>query len=130
MGTKIISHEDTDKIMDLLMFRTIEKVDDNCLYLDNGVTLEIIPNRGGCDCGAGDYYLTALNHVKNAITYVNFVEDEVTDLKTSEYRQVYSIYVYAEHYQLLASCEGDDGSGYYGTGYDIHVTFPDEREVQ
>ena len=41
----------------------------------------------------------------------------------------YKIFVYAENKKIkIVQVDGDDGNGYYGTGYSIAVKFP-EKEV-
>lgn len=61
-----------------------------------------------------------LNECDNVITNVEFVcDDDAVD----EYDGTsYKIFVYAENQKLkLLQVDGDDGNGYYGTGYSIIV---------
>ncbi len=85
------------------------------LTLDDGTTLTITPNDGGCICGAGDYWLTELNTCTNAIMAVEFDD--------SPGGGAYRIFVLAENERIkLMEIQGSDGNGYYGTGYWIEVS--------
>lgn len=114
---------DHDKVTELLMGRRVVKVSDNTLWLDSGALLTLEGNDGGCVCGAGDYELTALNEVDNVITKVEFVDDPDDDSRPENGR--YEIFVFADNERInLATFEGSDGNGYYGTGYSIKVRVP------
>lgn len=91
------------------------------ILLDNGAKLTLWGNEGGCSCGAGDYSLTELNGVDNVITNV-----EVAERLTDTYGgRIFSIFVFAEDQRIkLAEFDGDDGSGYYGTGWYLLVEPP------
>lgn len=113
---------DADAITALLMGRTVVKVSASELLLDNGTRLTLVGNDGGCSCSAGCYDLTELNGCDNVITNV-----ELFNSPDSEYGDggegVYKIFVYADNEKInLATFEGTDGNGYYGTGYSITVT--------
>lgn len=105
------------------------------LTLDDGTVLKVWGNTGGCSCGAGDYPLTELNACDNVIT--NVVLDEKPDgddvrcetcgktwgCDHEGDRGYYRIFVYAEDRRItLASFDGSDGNGYYGTGWWLAVT--------
>lgn len=114
---KELDYYETDEIKALLLGRKVVSVKDDVLVLDNEVVLKIRPNEGCGGCSSGWYGLNELNRVDNAITDVRFERRE-----TDKYGgAVYEIFVYAEHEQLLAKVSGDDGNGYYGTGYQIEV---------
>jgi hypothetical protein len=101
------------------MGHSVAVAGESLLRLDNGTELEIIPNEGGCSCGAGDYELNALNGVENLITRVDFEKAQ-----TDEYGEDFSyrIFVYSGDQRVnLISVDGSDGNGYYGTGYEILV---------
>lgn len=116
-SNKELDHYETDEIKALLLGRKVANVTDDVLVLDNGVVLKIRPNEGCGGCSSGWYGLDELNRVDNVITDVRFDYHE-----TDEYGGgVYEIFVYAEHEQLLAKVSGDDGNGYYGSGYRIEV---------
>ena len=110
-----------ENIADLLIGRTVTKVGDDRLVLDDGRELHLIGNEGGCSCGAGDYALTQLRDCPNVITRVEFI-DAPDDDDSCEGGH-YEIFVYSASGLLeLAKFEGSDGNGYYGTGYTIRVT--------
>lgn len=90
------------------------------LVLDDGTALLVGGNEGCAGCPSGYYWLQDLNTVDNAIT--NVVLDEHFTGKYEE-NGVYRIFVIAEdrNQHLVASFEGSDGNGYYGTGYWISV---------
>ena len=43
---KYVNHDEYEQIKELLMYRKVTKVNDNTLFLDNGVELKILPNEG------------------------------------------------------------------------------------
>ena len=111
-------------LKELLIGHSITKVYANILELDNGVRLEFWGNEG-CSCGSGCYDITELNECQNVITNVEF-EDEVNDSWVEEHS--YKIFVYAENKKIkLLQCDGDDGNGYYGTGYHINIKLKEEE---
>lgn len=105
------------------------------LTMDDGTVLKVWGNDGGCACSAGCYPLAHLNEVEGVITNV-----EVEECPDSEYndepcptcgakrcwghRGWYRIFVVTEATgrSLLASFEGTDGNGYYGTGWWLRVS--------
>lgn len=123
-----VSYSEHEKIRDLFMGRKVISVniDDSSytttgtLILDDGRIIEVLPNKGGCSCGSGDYDLTSLERVDNVITRVDFEDPE-----TSEWGDVggsYTIFVLAGHEKInLLTVAGNDGSGYYGTGYTLRI---------
>lgn len=119
---KVLYENDADGIAELLVGRRVVQVSEDTLELDNGLKLRFQGNQGGCACDAGDYHLTELNGVDNIITKVELFNDPGGD-GYSSYEGVYKIFVYANHERInLATFEGSDGNGYYGTGYNITVT--------
>lgn len=114
-------HEHNEKeIKELLLYHRVTKVNEDTLELDNGVVLEIIPNEGCGGCSSGWYAITDLNGVDNVITNVELDEDNSENCETS-----YKIFVYTEDKRFtLLQVDGDDGNGYYGTGYRINVKVP------
>ncbi len=99
------------------------------LHLDNGMILAVGGNEGCGGCPSGYYELTDLNGVDNAITNV-VVEEEFSD----EYRETdghYRVFVITEdmNQSLVASFEGSDGNGYYGSGWWLTVVSDSVEKV-
>lgn len=121
----LLNQNNEAEIRDLLIGRTVKKVDGETLMLDNGLILEIKGNWGCGGCSAGNYDITELNDCPNMIMNVEFdVADTSPD--DAEYyddcETTYRIFVYAENQKIkLLEVEGTDGNGYYGTGYWIEV---------
>lgn len=114
-----IYHTDRNEIRDLLLWRSVSKVSDDTLMLDDGRTLRIIPNEGCGGCADGNYDLEELNDSPNAITAVEFEEDGDGDTNT------YRVFVYAENQKIkLLEVSGYTSWGGYGYGYWITVTDP------
>lgn len=112
-----LDYDQKDKITELLVGHKITKIADNKLELDDGRVLTFV---GNAECCA--YYdLVELNGVDNIITNVEFFDSPFGDYTEGE--GVYRIFVFAENVKInLASFEGTDSSGYYGTGYWIEVS--------
>lgn len=118
----MLTENDSEAITELLLGRKVEKVDDKTLRLDNGTKLTFEGNVGQCACDAGCYDLTELNGVDNIITKVELVNDPDGDYFPDAAAGVYKIFVFAGNERInLATFEGTDGNGYYGTGYSIEV---------
>lgn len=121
---KVLNECNENEIRELLLYRKVVRVDNstNTLTLDNGTELTFEGNEGCGGCSAGWYSVTELNECDNAITNVEFVCD--SDTKDSYDETSYKIFVYAEDRHIkLAQIDGDDGNGYYGTGYTLYVKF-------
>jgi hypothetical protein len=93
--------------------------------LDDGSVLVLAGNGPHCACSAGDYDLTRLNDQPiNGITNVTVTVDGEPD-EYGEGMQRYGIFVLAFGGDFqLAEFEGDDGNGYYGTGFVFDVLKP------
>lgn len=112
------------EIEKLLLGHAVSKVAADHLLLDDGTLLKLVGNDGGCSCSAGCYDLTALNGVENIITSVEF-EDDPDDDGYEAGGGTYKIFVFAGDERInLATFEGSDGNGYYGTGYHVMVRLP------
>lgn len=115
-----VYYDENDDLSELLVGRKVVKVGEDTLRLDDGRLLRVEPNEGGCSCGAGDYDLTYLTGCDNIITKV---ESTTEELDGGEAATRYLIFVYAENKRInLVTIEGDDGNGYYGTGFRIYVS--------
>ena len=113
-----VEYYEEQKIKELLLYRKVVSAVDDVLTLDNGTRLEIVANEGCGGCGAGWYSVTDLNTCDNVITNVEFDESWLEG--SDDYS--YKIFVYAENQKIkLLQVDGDDGNGYYGTGYTIVV---------
>lgn len=120
-GDGLYDHEDVTEIRELLLGRTVKKVAEDSLLLDDGTFVRLVGNDGGCACSAGCYDLTELNEVPNIITNVEVQSDPAGD-GYGDAEGVYRIFVYAENRKInLATFEGSDGNGYYGTGFHLTV---------
>lgn len=124
MRNYTLDHEDATEIKNLMLGRIIVSVQGDSLTLDNGTELRILPNEGCGGCSNGHYQLDFLKQVDNVITDVKFNE-EFVDERPYDFPTIYSIYVYTDSMTTaipLAEISGNDGNGYYGTGYRINVT--------
>lgn len=135
-----------DRLKELLMGKSIikaEKVEEGripgtydqgplgVLTLSDGTTLYVWGNEG-CACSAGCYPLTHLAACENIITNVEVEENphgdgylcsECGKTYCYEHEQGYfRLFVFAGHEKInVASFEGSDGNGYYGTGWWLRV---------
>lgn len=143
--TKTLNQDDTGEITALLTGRRIVAVEQGRferpdgqswgdaitgrLTLDDGTVVMVAPNEGGCACSAGDYYLKHLATVDNIITSVRVTVEPEND-QDYEVDQSYRIYVVADAVEINAvQIDGNDGNGYYGTGYELIVVVPDGAQV-
>lgn len=133
-------HRDEDVLRDTLFGRSVVSVQfggedlpkvgtytraEGKVTLDDGTELLFGGNDGGCSCGAGDYELTRLNEMPvNGITNVEIVREEAAD-GSYEPDKTYRIFVLAQDQRFeLAAFEGNDGNGYYGTGFWFTMVAP------
>lgn len=130
---RTIYHSDKEEIVELFVGKSVKKISEDQLELSDGTVLQIVPNEGGCSCGAGDYDIDYINECENIITNVELV---VTDIDYKDestvwnYETSYDIFVYSGHQKInLVSIKGDDGNGYYGTGFWIQVMKSDSSHV-
>lgn len=127
MGKEYINYYQEEAIKNLFIGKMVTKAESNELTLSDGTVLQIIPNEGGCVCGAGDYWLENINKFENVITNVEVKENTAEDDCT-----VYQLFVYSGGVSTsVADIKGDDGNGYYGTGFDIYVKYapgPEPKE--
>ena len=91
---------------------------------DNNYILKFEGNEGCGGCESGWYFIKQLNEYNNTITNVELSE---TELHNDEYEYRYEIFVYTNNDKVrLLRCDGDDGNGYYGSGYWITVNLEGE----
>ncbi|HWB38395.1 MAG TPA: hypothetical protein VHA75_20455 [Rugosimonospora sp.] len=120
--------DDHAELRALLLGRKVTKAASDHLLLDDGTVLKLFGNDGGCACSAGCYDLTELNGTDNVITSVEFEDNPGGDdvpwsvRESRGYDGVYRIFVLAGDRRInLATFEGSDGNGYYGTGYHVLI---------
>jgi hypothetical protein len=136
-------HTDGDKIAELLVGRQIVHAEmggdypdfprltswdrpEGMLVLDDGTKLYLEGNDGGCACSAGCYPLKHVAATENIITSARLHSSPDEDY-SQEGEGVYQIFVFAGAEEInVASFEGSDGNGYYGTGFALTVVRPDE----
>lgn len=95
------------------------------LTLDDGTVLWVAPNEGCGGCTSGRYGLTSLGAVDNVITAVRVAQTEHPDDPEDDGKHSYRIYVVADAEAInVLQVDGDDGNGYYGTGYELIVVAP------
>jgi hypothetical protein len=114
---------DSDDLSPVLAGRYVTKVDGDTLTLDDGTVLAFEGNVGCC-CGSGDYWLTELFQRGTPNARIMSAEVETTQLGDDEYDDTrYTLFVIVDDERLpLAEFEGNDGNGYYGSGFNITVT--------
>lgn len=115
---------DSDDLSPVLAGRYVVEAGDDTITLDNGLVLEFEGNEG-CTCGSGAYDLTKLfqrgtptARIMSADVIVSLTDedDEYSDV-------VYTLFVIVDDERLpLAEFKGNDGSGYYGSGFRVTVT--------
>jgi hypothetical protein len=151
-GDRAVNYYDTgeqtppvERLRELLVGRRIvsaEKSDDEYdpdgfLRLDDGTTIKVKGNDGGCACSAGCYPLARIAAFDSVITNVEVdykPDDESRDCGTcgkswcyeeghGDDRGFYRVYVigFDTKRAEVASFEGSDGDGYYGTGWWLEV---------
>lgn len=100
------------------------------LTLSDGTVLKIQGNMGCGGCDAGWYLLKDLSECPNIITNVEVENRPDTSERCSvcgeyygcDHRGWYRVFVVTEDRRItLASFEGTDGNGYYGTGWWLEV---------
>jgi hypothetical protein len=114
---------DSDDLSPVLAGRYVTKVDGDTLTLDDGTVLEFEGNVGCC-CGSGDYWLTELFQRGTPNARIMSAEVKTTQFGDDEYDNTrYTLFVIVDDERLpLAEFEGNDGNGYYGSGFHVTVT--------
>ena len=120
----MISYGNIEAIRNLFVGKKVVKAEGHELTLSDGTILEIVPNEGGCSCGAGDYYLDNINKFDSVITDVEVKVFGGESGTWDEDAHTYQLFVYSGGISTsVADIKGDDGNGYYGTGFDIYVKY-------
>lgn len=115
---------DNDDLSPVLAGRYVTKVDGDSLTPDDGTVLEFEGNEG-CTCGSGTYDLTKL--FQRGTPTARIMSADVTTRLTDEDDEysdvIYTLFVIVDDERLpLAEFEGNDGNGYYGSGFHVTVT--------
>lgn len=125
---ELSEHSTSEDYAALLVGHRIVKAQNDALWTDDGRKLKILPNQGGCSCGSGDYEVTALNTCDNIITSA-----EIEHTEGGYNGNTWRLFVYADNQKVNAfEVSGDDGDGYYGTGFTVYVIdqTPDDADAR
>jgi Zn finger protein HypA/HybF involved in hydrogenase expression len=126
---KTLQHNEEKEIKELLLYRKIVGIKNKDTFiLDNGTELEIRANDGCSGCEAGNYWIEHINFDDNVITDVRQeVEEEEEDAYNPDC--TYHIFVLSADREFkILSVKGNDGNGYYGTGFEIKVKVHKEEK--
>lgn len=92
--------------------------------LDNGKRFRVKGNDGCGGCSSGWYWVTHLQGVDNIITSVSLETEPVSTgtMGWGEEAWIYRVFVITNGLSTeFLRVEGDDGNGYYGTGYYLEL---------
>lgn len=121
----VLTHNSDDGLYtQLLRGRYVTSIDDGTITLDDGTELYIHGNEGGGGCESGWYWLENVykqgsRRARIMSAYVAYGEDD------EDAPSVYTLFVMVDSNptQLpLATVRGNDGNGYYGTGFTLTAT--------
>jgi hypothetical protein len=117
------TYYDSDDFTPILAGRYVTSIVDDTMILDDGTRLEFEGNYGCC-CGSGDYDITSMFKRGTPTARIMSAEVESHDVDDTEYSDtVYTLFVIVEDERLpLVECQGNDGNGYYGSGFTARVT--------
>jgi hypothetical protein len=124
------TYHDIDDFTPILAGRYVTSIVDDTMILDDGTRLEFEGNYGCC-CGSGDYDITSMFQRGTPTARIMSAEVEAYDVDPySEYSDtVYTLFVIVEDERLpLVECQGNDGNGYYGSGFTVTVTVPEQEK--
>ena len=116
---------DDDDMSPVLAGRYVTKVDGDTLTLDDGTLLAFEGNERCGWCCSGNYGLTEL--FQRGTPTARIMSADVTTRLTDEDDEysdvIYTLFVIVDDERLpLAEFEGNDGNGYYGSGFHVTVT--------
>ena len=113
----------------VLQGRYVTEIDDefDTITLDDGTLLQVEGNEGCGGCSSGWYWLEETFKQGNSNTRIMSAHvacdiDEENDDEGAVDPHVYTLFVMVDgnpHQLPLATIRGDDGNGYYGTGFRI-----------
>lgn len=114
---------------EIFIGKSIIEVTNETMTLNDGRVLNIEANEGCGGCESGRYELESLATFENIITNVDVIE--------SGRKNRISLFVYSNGIgKSVIDCVGDEGFGYYGSGFTIKVVWTeaeykaDEEEVK
>lgn len=116
---------DSDDMSPVLAGRYVVEAGDDAITLDDGTVLEFEGNEGCGWCCSGNYGLTEL--FQRGTPTARIMSADVTTRLTDEDDEysdvIYTLFVIVDDERLpLAEFEGNDGNGYYGSGFHVTVT--------
>nr|DAV69527.1 MAG TPA: hypothetical protein [Caudoviricetes sp.] len=124
------TYYDSDDFTPILAGRYVTGIVGDTMVLDDGTHLEFEGNYGCC-CGSGDYDITSMFQRGTPTARIMSAEVEAHDVDPDrEYSDtVYTLFVIVEDERLpLVECQGNDGNGYYGSGFTVTVTAPEQEK--
>ena len=122
-----LDQDDEKEIKELLLGHRVARIAVDHMELDDGTVIKIVPNEGCGGCTSGWYGLDQITEVDNIITHVECEETDNVAINDGwdDTEYTYRVFVVAEDKRInLYSVSGDDGNGYYGTGYELLVRYP------
>ena len=97
-----------------------EADDDAILTLDNGTRIKVQANQGCGGCANGWYWVSHIATVDNIITSVHTEVEPQSEPSVYSEAYAYRVFVVTATEELeVLTVEGDDGNGYYGSGYSL-----------
>lgn len=115
-----LTSNDEDGIRSLFVGRSIVTAEDGVLTLDDGTQVELRGNDGSWGSSSGNYRVDQMLAHPHVITGV-----ALANIREGESQRNYKIFVYSDSlFTEVASFRGDDGNGWYGTGYTLEVVLP------
>jgi hypothetical protein len=125
-----VGYYEAERIKELFVGKSIVKAEKNELTLNDGTILQIQPN-DGCVCGAGDYWLENINKFDNVITDAEVKIFGGENGEWDDDPHTYQLFVYSGGISTsVADVIGDDGNGYYGTGFSIYIKHKPEPKIE
>jgi len=94
------------------------------LTLEDGTKFRVRGNEGCGGCSNGYYYVSHIATVDNVITAVRCDTEPVIPDADHWYEEAYTyrVFVLTGNQEVnVLTVEGDDGNGYYGTGYYLEI---------
>ena len=108
----------------LLRGRYVTSIDNDVITLDNGTELRIWGNDGCMSCSNGSYWLEQVFKRGNSKARIMsaYVDCDEDDGNPSTVYTIFGMVDGNPPHLPLATVRGDDGNGYYGTGFTLTAT--------